>query len=189
VGDGLQPAGRPAAPAPLDLVQDFANTLIPEWDRDDIPDPVALTAWLRPRVPFDGCVASTADVRVAHGLRAAMRALARVNTTGEPVDPIVEEAARECLAALPVQLAAGIAGVEVTPRGYGVRAGLALLAITVLEARLDGSWARLKACRTESCGWIFYDASRNRSSNWCSMTICGSRTKARRARARKREHA
>ena len=36
---------------------------------------------------------------------------------------------------------------------------------------------RLKACRKESCGWVFYDHSRNRSSNWCSMTICGNRTK------------
>ena len=40
-----------------------------------------------------------------------------------------------------------------------------------------GTWSRFKACRKDTCGWIFYDHSRNRSSNWCSMTICGNRSK------------
>ena len=37
---------------------------------------------------------------------------------------------------------------------------------------------RLKACRQETCGWVFYDGSRNRSSSWCSMRVCGGRAKA-----------
>ena len=44
--DGFQPGGRSPAPAPLDLVQDFVNTEIPDWDRDDIATPEALGAWL-----------------------------------------------------------------------------------------------------------------------------------------------
>ena len=47
----------------------------------------------------------------------------------------------------------------------------------VLDAERAGAWRRMKACRKESCGWLFYDRSRNRSVNWCSMTICGNRTK------------
>jgi predicted RNA-binding Zn ribbon-like protein len=47
----------------------------------------------------------------------------------------------------------------------------------VLIARADGSFARLKACPHKACGWAFYDISRNRSSQWCSMRICGNRTK------------
>ena len=49
MGDGFQPAGRAAAPAPLDLVQDFVNTEIPEWARDDIATPELLAGWLRER--------------------------------------------------------------------------------------------------------------------------------------------
>jgi predicted RNA-binding Zn ribbon-like protein len=47
---------------------------------------------------------------------------------------------------------------------------------------LDGSWSRLKACR--QCGWAFYDYSRNRSGSWCSMQLCGNRTKTRAYRRR-----
>jgi predicted RNA-binding Zn ribbon-like protein len=42
----------------------------------------------------------------------------------------------------------------------------------------------MKACRQETCGWLFYDGSRNRSSSWCSMQICGGREKARAYRRR-----
>jgi predicted RNA-binding Zn ribbon-like protein len=48
--------------------------------------------------------------------------------------------------------------------------------------------ARLRACRRDACQWVFYDASRNRSGVWCSMDVCGARTKmaAYRRRARRR---
>jgi predicted RNA-binding Zn ribbon-like protein len=54
----------------------------------------------------------------------------------------------------------------------------------VLEAMLAGSWGRLKACR--NCSWSFYDYSPNRSATWCSMQLCGNRTKTRAYRARRR---
>ncbi|MCL4825828.1 MAG: CGNR zinc finger domain-containing protein [Caldilinea sp.] len=33
--------------------------------------------------------------------------------------------------------------------------------------------------RAQFCGWLFFDASRNRSRRWCSMEDCGNRAKAR----------
>ena len=45
------------------------------------------------------------------------------------------------------------------------------------EAQLTGHWERMKACR--QCGYAFYDRSKNRSAMWCSMAICGNRTKNR----------
>jgi predicted RNA-binding Zn ribbon-like protein len=36
---------------------------------------------------------------------------------------------------------------------------------------------RLKIC--PNCEWLFIDKSRNRSRNWCDMTVCGNRAKAR----------
>ena len=43
----FQPAGRTPAPAPLDLLQDFVNTEIPEWARDDLSTPEELATWLK----------------------------------------------------------------------------------------------------------------------------------------------
>lgn len=39
---------------------------------------------------------------------------------------------------------------------------------------------RVKQCEGDSCGWLFFDTSRNRSRRWCSMADCGNRAKARR---------
>jgi predicted RNA-binding Zn ribbon-like protein len=55
----------------------------------------------------------------------------------------------------------------------------------VLAARQDGTFARLKACPHARCGWAFYDTSRNRSAQWCSMRICGNRTKGEAFRRRR----
>jgi len=65
----------------------------------------------------------------------------------------------------------------VDPAGDGPDAACALVLGIVLIARADGTFARLKACPHTKCGWAFYDISRNRASHWCSMRICGNRTK------------
>src|SRR6266536_1862232 len=61
------------------------------------------------------------------------------------------------------------------------------IVVTVLGAMLDGSWARLKACR--NCRWSFYDYSPNRSATWCSMQLCGNRKKTRAYRRRRKSGA
>jgi predicted RNA-binding Zn ribbon-like protein len=61
-----------------------------------------------------------------------------------------------------------------------------LLAITA-TAMLDGTWQRLKACPGHECGWAFYDHSRNQTSRWCSMAVCGGRAKARAHYHRRRD--
>ncbi len=52
---------------------------------------------------------------------------------------------------------------------------------------------RVRECPADGCGWLFVDASRNRTRKWCSMDDCGNRTKARkhyrRARGRRSEEA
>ncbi len=73
--------------------------------------------------------------------------------------------------------------VELVPRGRGLDAALGRILAVALTAMLDGSWPRLKACR--NCRWAFHDYSRNRSASWCSMAICGNRSKTRAYRRRK----
>ena len=54
---------------------------------------------------------------------------------------------------------------------------VATLAGVLHEAQLSGDWQRLKGCR--QCGYAFFDFSKNRSATWCSMSICGNRSKNR----------
>ncbi len=75
----------------------------------------------------------------------------------------------------------GTRGIRFDAPAGGVGAVLAAAG----EAMADGSWQRLKACRSDSCRWAFVDNARNRSRQWCSMSVCGNREKARTFRRRR----
>lgn len=38
----------------------------------------------------------------------------------------------------------------------------------------------LRQCPGDGCAWLFLDTSRNKSRRWCTMEVCGNRSKARR---------
>ncbi len=175
----FQPGGRSPAPAPLDLVQDFVNTEIPEWARDDVATPAELAGWLARRGLLAEGATVDADVFLrARALRSLLRALALANTTATPPSPESWQAMSDDLGALSYRLEVDAAGEpHLEPVDPGASGALALLVSIALRAAGDGTWSRVKACRKASCGWVFYDHSRNRSSNWCSMTICGNREK------------
>jgi predicted RNA-binding Zn ribbon-like protein len=176
---GLQPGGRAPAPAPLNLVQDFVNTEIPEWAQDDIASPEQLAAWLRARslLGEDEHVDPAAFV-AARSLRAALRSLALLNTVGGTVEPSLRHALERAVSDLQFEVVLDEMGQLVpAPGGDGAQRALASIVGIVMETQASGFWGRLKACRKESCGWLFYDGSRNGSSTWCSMSICGNRVK------------
>ena len=62
------------------------------------------------------------------------------------------------------------------------------VALSATRLLTSGGLERVKECAAEEggCGWLFYDASKNKSRRWCSMSDCGSRAKMRRMYARRR---
>ena len=187
---GRQPSGRTPAPDRLGLIQAFANSF---WDldaggADAWPDAPAYGRWLSAR-GFAGARAQEADRRRAVELREALRRMARAHHEA-PDAPARhgDLAVLDAVAArAPLQLAfAPGAPPRHEPAGDGPDAALALVLGVVAEAMADGRWSRMKACPGPHCGWLFYDGSRNRSRQWCSMQICGNRVKGREFRARRR---
>jgi predicted RNA-binding Zn ribbon-like protein len=129
---------------------------------------------------LEGGTDALADPR-ARDVREAIRVLLRANN-GVPGDVArasrrLDEAARR--AGLRVGVVDGSLAFHVADRSRVARV-LAALA----ETMADGSWSRLKACRSDTCQWAFYDGTRNRSRHWCDMSTCGNRAKARRFRSR-----
>jgi predicted RNA-binding Zn ribbon-like protein len=179
VTDVFQPGGRPPAPQPLRLVQDFVNTEIPDFNQDDVATPEDLAAWLAARglAPPSDAVDAALFVE-ARALRSALRELALANTLGTPPAPSRRKAIDATLRGFPLALRLVDARPRLVPSAEGARGGLAALVAVLAEAQAAGTWERLKACREETCGWVFYDGSRNRSSSWCSMQVCGGRAKA-----------
>ncbi len=177
--EGFQPGGRAPAPPPLDLVQDFVNTEIPDFAHDALATPAEVESWLRARGLLEGDEpVEPGDFVAARELRAVLRELALLNTTGEtPRDALRTrfDAALEDVVLRPML---GPDGAVVLARaGSGASRALGSIASVVLEAQAVGAWRRMKACRKEGCGWLFFDSSRNCSSSWCSMSICGNRSK------------
>jgi predicted RNA-binding Zn ribbon-like protein len=180
------PGDRAPAPDALRPIQAFVNTLDMENDVEELSSPAALAAALeRARLAAPGLCPTDADLRAALDVREALRALLLANN-GVPV-------AREALvplerAARAGQLAARFSsdgGAELVAEAPGVDGALGRLVALVVTARADGSLERLKACRRDVCHWAFYDRSRNRSSHWCAMSVCGNRTKTKAYRSRR----
>ena len=183
VGAQLEPGGRAVAPGRLALVQSFINTWNREFptDQDRLGTPRAAAAWLHEnklvRNIGEANKLRPSDVERLRELREAIRNLATANVTGS-CDPSALDVIRAAAATAPVIIAIddhGRTHLEAHQSGVG---GTAATLLAILhDAQLAGDWSRLKGCR--QCGYAFFDLSKNRSAAWCSMSICGNRTKNR----------
>jgi predicted RNA-binding Zn ribbon-like protein len=181
-----QPGGREPAPGELALLQSFINThfdLVEDWGVDLLDSPERLWAWFSTRrlLPSAARLPSPAQVQSVIAVREGLRALAGANRTPSPTpDPAALEAMNRVAAGHSIglrldhrRLVLSATGEEALDTGLGTLLALATCAM------IDGHWQRLKTCPGQHCGWVFYDHSRNNSSRWCSMAVCGGRTKAR----------
>ncbi|MGN6636872.1 MAG: CGNR zinc finger domain-containing protein [Oryzihumus sp.] len=153
---------------PVELLVDFLNTLDVDEGTDVLSSAESWQAWLEAHELgcFDAATGE-AELVQARQLRDDLRARA----AGEPC-------AQVRLVGILVALCGhGLVEISaVSPVGF-----LAAAAATVaIEQRLD----RVKICPADDCRWAFYDISRNRSRQWCSMEVCGNRAKARAHRER-----
>lgn len=200
-----QPGGRTGAPGELALVRAFINTLDLEGGTDVLASPEVLGRWLRKRrlLEAGGRIHAERDLARAQSLREALRAVLRHTQTPAPTPPTrrrkkdtVESMPLDAPARATIEQEAGRARLTLTadsagtlaltPRATGLTGALGRLLAIVAQAQIDGSWSRLRVCANDVCQWAFYDASRNRSGRWCSMAICGNRTKVRAHRTRHR---
>ena len=167
--------------SPIELVRDFVNTADLEDGEEKLADARALQYWL----VFHGLAelsdrATASDLDQALAVREALRELLRAHTgveaDTEEASRTLDDAARTL--GLTIRFVEG--AVAFVPESRGLGGVLAAVA----TAMADGSWDRLKACRSDTCRWAFIDTARNHSRQWCDMKVCGNREKARRFRSR-----
>ena len=171
------------APGELELVRLFVNTVDLEDGDDELSSTSALAGWLEAH-RLGGGSAGSADLHEARRLREAIRGLL-IENSGMKVRKesaiMLTQAAERARFAVRFDPAGSMA---LEPGAAGVDGALGRLVAIVAGAMSDGTWSRLKACQADRCGWAFYDHARNRSRRWCSMAVCGNRTKARSYRRR-----
>ena len=164
-----------AAPEPLRRVQLFVNTTDHERTRELLGSPSQVQDWLGTHVRGPLRVGPAGAER-ARRFRQTLRDL--IGGGSPDARAQLEETARRA------RLTVFLDPPRIAAQAQGLDGALGELAAITYEAMRDGSWSRLKACR--NCGFLYWDASRNRSAAWCSMHLCGNRLKVRRHRSLQR---
>ena len=173
-----------APSAAAELIRSFANTVDIEDAADELASPAQLATWLVSAKLVESVPpVSDEEHRAALDLRAGIRE--SLDADGRPA-PRGLSVADAVLAGLPVHISLTSATVLPDPGLPTARRALAGVGSAWLELALTGQARRLKRCAEHSCGWVFWDTSKNQSRRWCSMRVCGNRTKARRYAARQR---
>ncbi|HEX9891343.1 MAG TPA: ABATE domain-containing protein [Actinomycetota bacterium] len=178
-------AGTRPAPGELVLVQAFINTVDLEGGEEQLIDPPALGRWLRDHGLMDDAVPlGEDDLRLAVQVREALRSLARANHD-DRTDPRAAALLDRVASGARLRVRFDGGGARLEPDRPGIDGALGRLLGIVYASMVEGTWGRLKACRRETCRWAFYDGSRNHSSSWCDMAVCGNKEKAKAYRRRK----
>jgi predicted RNA-binding Zn ribbon-like protein len=171
----------------LELIRDFVNTA----DLEDDEDKLATTRGLQYWLVLHGLAqlrdrATESELAEAVRLREALRALLRAHTGVEVDTTAAAETLNEVAKAVAFRLRFSGPTIRFDSPLKGIAGGIGRVLAAVAETMADGSWQRLKACRSDTCQWAFIDNARNGSRKWCDMAVCGNRAKARTFR---RKHA
>jgi|SRR5579884_1412470 len=184
----MQPGKRTPAPGPLALVQAFANSKDLLTAQDIFTSPEMVQGWLVAR----GLLAkeeflSEEDYQRVLTFREALRALIQTNT-GAAFSSEALESLNSIAGSAHMTVCFSVEGQpHLQSDTPGIDGALGRLLAIIYTSVIDGSWKRLKACQNEECQWVYYDSSKNRSSNWCTMSMCGNRLKTRTYRQRRKE--
>jgi predicted RNA-binding Zn ribbon-like protein len=168
-------------PEQLWLVESFLNSVDVESAQDDLDALPRFRRWLRDHHRDAAAEAGTeADLTLARDLRTALRAELTCGPEDHGPSPLDRLAAGIGLAVRFDE--AGRAGL--VPIDAGVRGVLGEVLAAIVRAEHDGTWSRLKICSSAECRYVYYDRSKNGSRRWCSMRVCGNRSKTRAYRER-----
>lgn len=133
--------------------------------------------------------AATRDLDRVHAVRDALREVAEAITERRsPRASALNTVNRALHARQVIELVPAPDGVNVDHRHVGdpIDDALARLADPLVTELTAGNPGRIRVCASDTCQWIFYDASRTSRRRWCDMSTCGNRAKAARHRARSR---
>ena len=175
------------APGELELIRSFVNTNDIDAHHDLLTSPELLRTWFAEHhlLNTDASVTHT-DLQRILNLREAFRVLLLANN-GIEMNADAPKILNHLAGSINLVIQFDQHGqVYLKPDSSSIDGAIGQILNLVLIATLDGSWARLKACRNDTCHWAFYDTSKNRSATWCTMAVCGSRLKARAYRQRHR---
>ena len=187
----------------VDTTFDFLNTLDTEdgFPHETLPTLDDALSWFADRglVHVEGADrarreaaehpdAADRDIERVHTVRGALREVAdAVVEHRVPRGHALSEVNRALHARQVIELVSASDGVHVDHRHVGdpVDDALARLSDALVRELTAGEPERIRVCASDTCNWVFYDASRTSRRRWCDMATCGNRAKQARHRARR----
>ena len=168
-------------PPELARIAAFVNTIDRETGIDHIAAPDELKAWLVEHHGLAKSVRVTGeDVDQARALREGLRQVLRDDRDRDGDAGEIGELNRLLRSLrLHVQFNPDGKPMVAPVEADGVDGAFGAMVAGIAIAVGAGTWSRLKVCASDTCQWAFYDHSRNRSGRWCSMRVCGNRSKIR----------
>ncbi len=174
----------------LELLRSFVNTIDLETRVDQLDTPERLHDWLVDRSLLAGEASIDEEShRETLEFREAVRALALANGATELDSAEITRLNRLGAGASLSVLVGSDGHAELRAVGEGLHQTYGRLLSIMYTAMVDGSFVRLKGCANDTCRWLFYDESKNRSKKWCEMQACGNVINARAYRQRRRHEA
>jgi len=187
----------PSRSAPLDgrLAVEFANTAHPSaGNQDPLRSWEGLLAFLsgtgvissdrfRNLLEWEHASAPAiqqllqAAVRLRTAVREALLAVADGGTTRESLISPINEILAITEGHDELMYEAGNWQLKFRAREESLEWLLAAIARSAAEIIAEGSRAPLRRCANPACGLLIYDTSRTRRRRWCSMALCGNRSK------------
>ncbi len=164
-----------SAPGELEFVRQFVNTLDIEAGTDRLSDPTAYRGWAGEHGIYGS--ATNTELTFARELREALRAALIANHDRAPLPARVIDALNDAAHRSQLSVRFTPNGVKLVSDAVGIEAVYGRVVAAVTAAMENETWQRLKACVADDCQWGFYDTSRSRTGQWCSMSMCGNRAK------------
>jgi predicted RNA-binding Zn ribbon-like protein len=160
-----------------DLIVDFVNTLDISTGNDRLANTAGLASWLRyvglepTNVPV-----SERDRHIAVELREHLRTSLGAHHEGTDDTTALDAiAAITSVRPLGLRFTNGIAELASAQRGVGTL--VAAIAGAIVTLQHDQQWFRVRICPSSDCLEAFHDQSRGGTRRWCSMEVCGNRSK------------
>jgi len=187
-----------------ELALDFANTASGRGTvthRDHLVQPEHVVAWACHAKVMTAADGEKALQALARGRRSAARLLASalalrdliyaigaaVAARRAPEEKFVQQLTRmhgECIARARLVPLAGTFVWTWNPTETPAEAILGPITLSALTLLTQSDLSRIKRCAGDSCGWLFFDTTKNKSRRWCEMEVCGNRAKQRRFHVR-----
>ena len=183
-------------PVELALLYDFVNTLderryvedgVAHAGADEIETARMLDSWMLERgLLHRGEHMTARDHQAVLELRAALRDFLLEAPEQRPQALAAARRLTAVSGKFPLMMTVSADGaVELAPI-HGSNA-LGRVLSEMIGLAQTGQLARLKACASQECHWIFFDRSKPANRHWCSSSRCGNRQKTRAYRLRQRD--